>query len=53
MAWMKQARKNAPEGSTPTLLVRMNGQGEESMGEWFAIVRQGDFKTLVRSHLAR
>lgn len=53
LAWMRQAKKNASQGDIPTLIVRMNGQGEKSMDEWFTIMTQGDLKELVRRYLVQ
>lgn len=51
MAWMRQARGNTAAGSIPTLIVRMNGQGPQNIGEWFAVTRQQDFKRLAKAYL--
>jgi hypothetical protein len=51
LAWMRQARRNTAEGMVPVVIARMNGQGPQSMDEWFTVTRQADFKKLVRSYI--
>lgn len=46
-AWMKQAAKNAETGDLPILVVRLNGQGEQSVGEFAAVVRLEDMRQLL------
>jgi hypothetical protein len=42
-AWLRQAQRQAEPGSTPLLIVRLNGQGPQSIGDWAAITRLSDF----------
>ena len=37
-ATMKQLASRAKEGTTPIAVLRLNGQGEKSVGDWCAIV---------------
>jgi Holliday junction resolvase len=44
LAWMRQA-KTRP--GTPAVIVRCNGQGEASVGDWIVMVRLDDWVGLV------
>jgi hypothetical protein len=46
LEWIMQARKNA-NGRMPFVILRCNGQGPESIGEWLVITRLADHVTLL------
>lgn len=47
LAWIRQARKNASD-DMPYVIMRCNGQGPESIGEWLVIRRFQDDVKLLR-----
>ncbi|MGW0061428.1 hypothetical protein ACWDTT_16060 [Streptosporangium sandarakinum] len=47
-AWLKQAVEATAPGDYPYLVVRLNGQGEKSIGDWPVVMRYSDWKRLVR-----
>lgn len=47
LAWIRQA-VDAADGRLPFVVVRCNGQGEKSIGEWPVLIRLQDFTTLLR-----
>lgn len=48
LAWIRQAVA-AADGDLPFVLIRCNGQGEKTIGDWPVILRLEDFTTLVRA----
>lgn len=47
LAWIRQARA-AAAGRLPFVVVRMNGQGETTVGEWPVLIRLEDFTRLLQ-----
>ncbi len=41
---LKQAQANATEEEVPVLIVRLNGQGEQNVGDWVVIQRLEDWR---------
>lgn len=50
-AWMRQARKNAGN-DCPVLVIRLNGQGPATIGDWPVVLTLDDFLRLVRDATA-
>jgi hypothetical protein len=48
VAALRQATKNAAEGETPIVVVRMNGQGEAKINDWVAFMRWEDMKEFIK-----
>jgi hypothetical protein len=48
MAWVKQAARNAG-ADMPFVIMRCNGQGPESVGEWLVIRRLKDDTEMLRA----
>lgn len=46
LEWMRQARRNAGK-QLPVVVFRANGQGVQSIPDWFAIVPLGEFMPLL------
>lgn len=46
LAWIRQARSGAA-GRLPFVVMRANGQGETSVGEWPVLIRLDDFTRLL------
>lgn len=46
LEWMRQARRNAG-AMLPLVVFRANGQGPESVGDWFAITALKEFMDLL------
>ena len=44
---MRQARKHAGQHLLPVLIVRLNGQGPASIGDWPVILHHSDFLQLL------
>lgn len=44
---LKQAHSEAPDSDLPILVTRLNGQGEQSIGEWVAFMRVDTLITLL------
>jgi hypothetical protein len=47
-AVMKQLKERGETGILPVAVLRLNGQGEASIGEWVAMLRLEDFVKLIR-----
>lgn len=47
-AAMKQLKERSNGKDLPVAVLRLNGQGKASIGEWMAIVRLEDFVNLIR-----
>ena len=47
-AALKQAHEGAPEGALPVTIMRLNGQGPKSIGEWVVCMRVDTLKELLR-----
>jgi hypothetical protein len=45
---MKQLKERSNEKDLPVVVLRLNGQGEASVGEFMACLRLEDFVKLVR-----
>lgn len=48
VAWVKQAEKSA-DGRLPLAVVRCNGQGEQTVGDWIVMLRLSDATQLLRA----
>lgn len=48
LAWIRQAITTAG-GDLPFVLLRCNGQGPKTIGDWPVLLRLEDFTTLVRA----
>ena len=46
---MKQLKERSNGKDLPVVVLRLNGQGEASIGEWMTIVRLEDFVKLIRA----
>ena len=44
---LRQAKANADQGDTPVLIVRLNGQGEQSVGEFAVIMSLEHFRGII------
>ena len=44
---LKQARQNAGEADIPVLIVRLNGQGEKSVGKFAVIMELENFRGII------
>ena len=47
-ATMKQLKERANGKDLPVAVLRLNGQGEASIGDWVAMLRVEDFVNLIR-----
>lgn len=47
LAWMRQSRKNAAPDEIPVVISRLNGQGEQTAGEWPVFMSLDDFIALL------
>ena len=46
-AFMRQAQKHAGAHLLPVLILRLNGQGPKTVGDWPVILRHSDFLQLL------
>ena len=46
VAWVRQAEESA-DGRLPFVVMRGNGQGEKTVGDWIVIARLSDFTKLL------
>lgn len=47
LAWMRQAKRNAMPGALPLLVVRLDGQGPATVGDWPVVLRLDDLLDLI------